>query len=121
MVAVAGSAPSAVDCLFDCANGDLHLAGYCKRRFDHGGDGVIVGALFFVFGLGACYVIGRHLTRYADIAQGGAVGVCGVAGLIFGLPALWADQFLWSLGLLFVYGVVGSFVFRQGRKARGIA
>ncbi len=82
---------------------------------------MIVGAFFFALGLAGCYVIGGRMTKYADIAQGAAVGVCGVAGLIFGLPDLWADNFLWSLGLLFVYGVVGSFVFRQGRKARGIA
>jgi hypothetical protein len=82
---------------------------------------MIVGAFFFALGLLACYVIGRRLTKYAEIAQGAAVGLCGVAGLIFGLPDLWADNFFWSLGLLFVYGLIGSFVFRQGRKARGIA
>ena len=79
----------------------------------------LLGVLFFVLGLVACYVIGRRVTKFADLAQGAAVGLCGVAGLIFGLPALWADQFVWSLGLLFVYGLIGSILFRQGRKARG--
>ncbi len=76
---------------------------------------ILIGVLFFALGLGGCYAIGRYVTKFADLAQGLVVGLCGVGGLIFGLPELWADQFIWSLGLLFVYGIVGSLVFRKGR------
>lgn len=79
---------------------------------------ILLGVLFFAAGLAACYAIGRHMTKFADLAQGLAVGLCGVGGLIFGLPELWADQFFWSLGLLFVYGIIGSLVFRKGRAGR---
>jgi hypothetical protein len=79
---------------------------------------ILLVAFFFLLGLAACYAIGRYVTRFDDLAQGAAVGLCGVGGLIFGLPDLWVDQFYWSLGLLFVYGVIGSLICRRGRRAR---
>jgi len=76
------------------------------------------GLALYALGLAACWFIGRYVERYADLAQGAAVGLCGIAGTLAAFPDSWADNFLWVLGILFVYGIVGAFVYRHARARR---
>ena len=47
----------------------------------------VVAAIFFLLGFAASWVAGRYIAKSAAIVQGGAIGVCGVAALMIGMPA----------------------------------
>ena len=46
----------------------------------------------FLLGFAASWVAGRYLTTGAAAIQGGAIGVCGVAALLFGMPQVWVPS-----------------------------
>jgi hypothetical protein len=72
----------------------------------------------FLLGFAASWVAGRYIRTGAAAVQGGAIGVCGVAALIFGMPDLWANDFVWAVAALLIYGLVGALIFRSGQAAR---
>jgi hypothetical protein len=78
----------------------------------------VIGVLFFALGFAASYVIGRRIGRYGDIAQGLSIALCGVGGLLFGMPTVLADGLVLTLLVLGGYGMIGALLFRAGRKAR---
>ena len=78
----------------------------------------LIAVLFFALGFAASYVIGRQIGKYGDIAQGAAIALCGVGGLLFGMPAVLQDGLLLTLLVLGAYGMIGALLFRAGRKAR---
>jgi len=78
----------------------------------------LLAAFFFLLGFAASWVAGRYVARNAAIAQGGAIGICGVAALMVGMPNALADHFVWALVALAVYGLIGAIVFRSGQAAR---
>jgi len=77
-----------------------------------------LAALFFLLGFAASWVAGRFVTRYASAVQGGAVGICGVAALIIGMPEVFENHFIWALVALLIYGLIAALVFRSGQAAR---
>jgi hypothetical protein len=54
----------------------------------------------------------------AAAVQGGAIGICGVAALVVGMPELWENNLVWALIALLVYGLVGALIFRAGQAVR---
>jgi hypothetical protein len=72
----------------------------------------------FLLGFAASWLTGRYVSMGAQAIQGGAIGFCGVAALLYGMPQLWEDQLFWALGALLVYGIVGALIFRAGQAAR---
>ncbi|WP_424972567.1 hypothetical protein [Dinoroseobacter sp. S76] len=80
----------------------------------------LIGVLFFALGFAASYVIGRRVGKYADLAQGAAIALCGVGGLLYGMPAVLNDGLLLTLLVLGIYGMIGALVFRAGRRAREV-
>ncbi|ABV92123.1 hypothetical protein Dshi_0374 [Dinoroseobacter shibae DFL 12 = DSM 16493] len=78
----------------------------------------LIGVLFFGLGFAASYVIGRRIGKYGDIAQGLSIALCGVGGLLFGMPAVLHDGLLLTLVVLGAYGMIGALLFRAGRRAR---
>ncbi|WP_424968135.1 MULTISPECIES: hypothetical protein [unclassified Dinoroseobacter] len=80
----------------------------------------LIGVIFFALGFGASYVIGRRVGKYADLAQGASIALCGVGGLLFGMPAILNDGLLLTLLVLGAYGMIGALVFRAGRRAREV-
>ena len=77
-----------------------------------------VAVVFFGLGFAASYVIGRRVGKYGDLAQGLAIALCGVGGMLYGMPAVLADGLLLTLVVLGGYGMIGALLFRAGRKAR---
>jgi hypothetical protein len=75
-------------------------------------------AILFLLGFAASWFAGRYMTRGAQAAQGGAIGLCGVAGFMFGMPQVWAESFLWALAGLLIYGLIGAMIFRSGQAVR---
>lgn len=78
----------------------------------------LIGVIFFLLGFAASYVIGRRIGKYGDIAQGLSIALCGVGGLLYGMPAVLNDGLLLTLLVLGGYGMIGALLFRAGRKAR---
>jgi len=81
----------------------------------------LAAAVLFLLGFAASWVAGRYVAKSAAVIQGGAIGMCGVAALIVGMPRILADHFAWALIALVVYGLVGAVIFRSGQAARGKA
>jgi membrane protein implicated in regulation of membrane protease activity len=50
--------------------------------------------------------------------QGGAIGICGVAALMIGMPGILAQQFAWAMVALIIYGLIGALIFRSGQGMR---
>ncbi|MDG4649417.1 hypothetical protein P6F26_13310 [Roseibacterium sp. SDUM158017] len=75
------------------------------------------GALFLL-GFAASFVAGRYVARGAAALQGGAIGICGVAALVVGMPAAWENSYVWAFAALLVYGLIGALIFRSGQAAR---
>ena len=78
----------------------------------------VVAAIFFLLGFAASWVAGRYVAKSAAIVQGGAIGVCGVAALMIGMPQVLAEQFVWALIALVIYGLIGAVIFRSAQAAR---
>jgi hypothetical protein len=78
----------------------------------------LTAAVFFLLGFAASWVAGRFLGKGAAAVQGGAIGVCGVAALMVGMPQVWEDSLIWALVALLIYGLIGALVFRSGQAAR---
>jgi dolichol kinase len=78
----------------------------------------LVAVAFFLLGFAASWVAGRFVGKGAAAVQGGAIGICGVAALVVGMPALWEDNLIWALIALLIYGLVGALIFRSGQAAR---
>lgn len=78
----------------------------------------LIAVVFFALGFAASYVIGRRVGKYGDLAQGLSIALCGVGGLLFGMPAVLNDGLMLTLLVLGVYGMIGALLFRAGRKAR---
>jgi len=74
--------------------------------------------LFFLLGFAASWVAGRYIAKGAAIVQGGAIGICGVAALMIGMPNALADQFAWAMVALLIYGLIGALIFRSGQAVR---
>ena len=72
----------------------------------------------FLLGFAASWLTGRYVSMGAQAIQGGAIGFCGVAALLYGMPQLWEEHLVWALGALLVYGVIGALLFRSGQAAR---
>ena len=69
-------------------------------------------------GFAASWAAGRYLATGAQAVQGGAIGLCGVAGFMFGTPQAWEENLLWALGGLLIYSLVGAMIFRSGQAMR---
>ncbi|NKX45251.1 hypothetical protein [Roseicyclus persicicus] len=78
----------------------------------------IAAVVLFLLGFAASWVAGRYVATGAAALQGGAIGVCGVAALLFGMPQVWEDSLIWALVALLVYGLIGALIFRSGQAAR---
>lgn len=78
----------------------------------------LIAVVFFALGFAASWLIGRHIGKFGDLAQGLAIALCGVGGLLYGMPAVLNDGLLLTLLVLGAYGMVGALLFRAGRKAR---
>jgi len=78
----------------------------------------LIAVIFFLLGFAASWVAGRFVEKGAAAVQGGAIGVCGVAALVVGMPQLWEDNLIWALFALLVYGLVGALIFRSGQATR---
>jgi hypothetical protein len=75
-------------------------------------------AILFLLGFAASWSAGRYLATGAQVVQGGAIGFCGVAAVMFGMPQVWEENLLWALVALLIYGLVGAVIFRSGQAAR---
>ena len=75
-------------------------------------------AALFLLGFAASWVAGRYMVRGAAAAQGGAIGLCGVAAFLFGMPGVWETNLVWALIGLLIYGMIGALIFRSGQAAR---
>lgn len=78
----------------------------------------LIAVALFVLGFAASWIAGRYIARGATAVQGGAVGLCGVAALLFGMPRIWAEQMLFAIAILLAYGLIAAFVFRAARARR---
>jgi membrane protein implicated in regulation of membrane protease activity len=52
------------------------------------------------------------------VVQGGAIGICGVAALMIGMPLVLQQNFLWAMVALLIYGLIGALIFRSGQAVR---
>jgi hypothetical protein len=52
------------------------------------------------------------------MVQGGAIGICGVAALMIGMPDILVEQFVWAMVALLVYGLIGALIYRSGQAVR---
>ena len=73
---------------------------------------------FFLLGFAASWVAGRYLGKGAAIVQGGAIGICGVAALMIGMPLMLGEGFVWAMVALLIYGLIGALIFRSGQAVR---
>jgi hypothetical protein len=78
----------------------------------------VPAVVFFLLGFAASWVAGRFVARRAAVVQGGAIGICGVAALMIGMPELFVEQFAWAMVALLIYGLIGGLIFRSGQAAR---
>ena len=78
----------------------------------------VAAVVLFLLGFGASWVAGRFVRTGAAAVQGGAIGACGVAALIVGMPQTWENNMAWALIALLIYGLIGALVFRSGQAAR---
>jgi len=78
----------------------------------------VLAAALFVLGFAASWVAGRYVATGAAAVQGGAIGLCGVAAFLFGMPQVWEENLIWALVALLIYGLVGALIFRSGQAAR---
>ena len=77
-----------------------------------------LAALFFLLGFAASWVAGRFVSNGAAVVQGGAIGICGVAALMVGMPHVLETSFGWAIVALLIYGLIGAVIFRSGQAAR---
>ena len=77
----------------------------------------LAGALFLL-GFAASWTAGRYVKTGAAAVQGGAIGICGVAAFLVGMPRVWEENLIWALIALLIYGLVGAVIFRSGQSAR---
>lgn len=78
----------------------------------------LTAAGLFLLGFAASWVAGRYLTRGAAVLQGGAIGICGVSALFFGMPDVVEANLVWALIALLVYGLIGALIFRSAQAVR---
>lgn len=78
----------------------------------------LTAAALFCLGFLASWLAGRFVDKGASLIQGGAIGFCGVAALVFGMPQALADTFAWALVALLIYGLIGALIFRSGQAVR---
>jgi dolichol kinase len=78
----------------------------------------LIAVALFLLGFAASWIAGRYVATGAAAVQGGAIGICGVAALLFGMPQVWEDNLIWALIALLIYGLVGAVIFRSGQAAR---
>jgi hypothetical protein len=91
--------------------------GLAPPAIPRGARMTLPGGHFFLLGFAASWVAGRYVTKGAAIVQGGAIGICGVAALMIGMPDILAEQFAWAMVALFIYGLIGALIFRSGQAA----
>ena len=77
-----------------------------------------LAVFLFLLGFAASFVAGRYLEKGAALVQAGAIGLCGVAALFFGLPHVVAENFMWGLVALAIYGLIGALIFRSAQGMR---
>ena len=78
----------------------------------------ILAVICFLLGFAASWAAGRYVTKNAAVLQGGAIGLCGVAALMIGMPDVLAEEFVWAMIALLIYGLIGALIFRSGQAAR---
>ncbi|MGP1356583.1 hypothetical protein [Roseicyclus sp.] len=78
----------------------------------------LIAVILFLLGFAASWVAGRYIATGAAAVQGGAIGICGVAALLFGMPQVWEENFAWAIVALLIYGLIGALIFRSGQAAR---
>ena len=78
----------------------------------------VTAVVFFLLGFAASWVAGRYVAKGAAVIQGGAIGVCGVAALMIGMPQVLAEQFIWAMIALLIYGLIGALIYRSGQAMR---
>ena len=78
----------------------------------------MLAVVLFLLGFAASWIAGRYLGTGAAAVQGGAIGLCGVAAFVFGMPQIWEENLVWALVALLIYGLIGALIFRSGQAAR---
>ncbi|TNF64158.1 MAG: hypothetical protein EP307_03605 [Rhodobacteraceae bacterium] len=78
----------------------------------------LLAVILFASGFAVSWAAGRFLTRGASIAQGAAIGACGVGAFVFGMPDFWQENILYVLVILLIYGLIGAVIFRAGVAGR---
>ena len=78
----------------------------------------VLAVILFALGFVVSWAAGRYLGRFAAIAQGAAIGACGVGAFIYGMPDFWQDNILYVLVILLIYGLIGAVIFRAGVARR---
>ena len=78
----------------------------------------VLAGVFFVMGFAASWIAGRFVANGAAVVQGGAIGMCGVAALMVGMPRVLETSFGWAIVALLIYGLIGAVIFRSGQAAR---
>ena len=78
----------------------------------------VIAAVLFLLGFAASWAAGRYVGKGASVVQGGAIGLCGVAALVVGMPGVIETNFGWAMVALLIYGLIGALIFRSGQAAR---
>ena len=78
----------------------------------------LLAVILFALGFAVSWAAGRYLGRFASLAQGAAIGACGVGAFIYGMPEFWQENILYVLVILLIYGLIGAVIFRAGLAAR---
>ena len=78
----------------------------------------LTAVFLLALGFVVSWAAGRFLGRGASIAQGAAIGACGVGAFVFGMPDFWQENILYVLVILLIYGLIGAVIFRAGQAAR---
>ncbi|WP_224816290.1 hypothetical protein [Hasllibacter sp. MH4015] len=78
----------------------------------------LVAVGFFLLGFVASWVAGRYVSKGAMIVQSGALGLCGLAALVIGMPGVIEANFVWALIALVIYGLIGALIFRAAQASR---
>ncbi|MEJ6390265.1 hypothetical protein [Gymnodinialimonas ulvae] len=78
----------------------------------------LLAVVLFLLGFAASWIAGRYMAKGGAVVQGGAIGICGVAALFLGMPEVVAENLMWGLIALIIYGLIGALIFRSAQGVR---